>query len=175
MGRPPFDFGSQLLKARADYHRMATVLISPGRRFGATRCGPGRSHEGMLPRWIHGRRRRTLRPTTFNLSGVLEGLETAQSGPCDCPRNLPFLIRRSGMDMCPLVTEGVSKLEQAPPCRTICTSSGFCTGDFPVYRGLQEIKLLHGAARPRFDTGSTQSGPSHFERITQSGDRQYPN
>src|SRR5215217_7782928 len=51
--------------------------------------------------------------------------------------------------------EGVSKLEQAPPCRTICTSSGFCTGDFPVYRGLQEIKLLHGAARPRFDTGST--------------------
>jgi hypothetical protein len=96
MGRPPFDFGSQFLKAPADYHRMATVLISPGRRFGATRCGPGRSYEGMLPRRIHGRRRRTLRPTTCNLSGVLEGLEMAQSGPCDCPRNLPFLIRRLG-------------------------------------------------------------------------------
>lgn len=26
--------------------------------------------------------------------------------------------------------------------------------DFPVYLGSQEIKLLHGAARLRFDTGS---------------------
>jgi hypothetical protein len=60
----------------------------------------------------------------------------------------------------PELTEAVSKLEQARPCRTICTSSRSCTGDFPVYRGLQEIKLLHGAARSRFDTGSTRSGPS---------------
>ena len=57
------------------------------------------------------------------------------------------------------LTEGVSKLEQAPPCRTICTISGFCTGDFPVYQGLQEIKLLHGAARSRFDTLSSCGVP----------------
>ena len=59
----------------------------------------------------------------------------------------------------PSLTEGVSKLEQARPCRTICTSSRSCTGDFPVSRGLQEIKLLHGVARSRFDTGSTHSRP----------------
>jgi hypothetical protein len=52
-------------------------------------------------------------------------------------------------------TEGVSKPEQARPCQTIFTSSRSCTGDFLVYGGLQEIKLLYGAVRSRFDTGST--------------------
>jgi len=66
----------------------------------------------------------------------------------------------------PDLTEGVSKLKQARPCRTICTSSRFCTGDFPVYRGLQEIKLLHGAARSRFDTGSTRSRPRPKRRTS---------
>ena len=51
-----------------------------------------------------------------------------------------------------LRVEGVSKLVQAPRRRTIRTSSRSCTGDFPVYQGLQEIKLLRAAARPRFDT-----------------------
>jgi hypothetical protein len=89
-------------------------------------------------------------------------------GPQKYPRNaspsgISALSRRgtfNGRANGPFLTEGVSKLEQAPPYQTICTSLDFHTGDFPVYRGLQEIRLLHGAARPRFDTGSTHSGPS---------------
>jgi hypothetical protein len=54
----------------------------------------------------------------------------------------------------------VSKLEQARPRRMICTRSCICTGDFPVYRGLQAIKLLHRAARSRFDTGSALREPA---------------
>ena len=57
-----------------------------------------------------------------------------------------------------LRVEGVSKLVQAPRRRTIRTSSRSCAGDFPVYQGLQETKLLHAAARPRFDTLSVRSG-----------------
>ena len=82
------------------------------------------------------------------------------SSPGDLTRRVAAFETRINTDPCALAdrlwVEGVSKLVQAPPRRTIRTSSRSCTGDFPVYQGLQEIKLLHGKALPRFDTLSVK-------------------